>query len=117
MDARICAARLTNAAEVARAAVRASPTPAAFISRFAHLSRQRYFPVPVSGIVWFAFAALSKIVTVLASGPFDFGANCSVSVQCAVGARVAWQVVAFFFGNANDGKSVTVASGLPKVMV
>ena len=52
------------------------------------LPRQLYFPAPLSGIVWFAFPALSKIVTVPASGPFFLGENCRVSVQLPFGGRV-----------------------------
>src|ERR1700722_11106701 len=46
MDSRICAGWLTNAAEVARAAAPAVPSPAASISRFALHRGPALFPGP-----------------------------------------------------------------------
>jgi hypothetical protein len=50
-------------------------------------------PLPLSGITWFAFPALSKIVTLDDFGPTEVGPNCSISLHFFFGKSCAPQVV------------------------
>jgi len=74
--------------------------------------------VPVREINWFAFAALSEIVTVSTVGPGEAGMNCTVSVHFFCGNSCKGQFVAPVLGNPNTCGLVagTDANGLPNVI-
>lgn len=55
---------------------------------------QRYLPDPVSGIVWFAFAASSCTVTAEDTTPCTAGINCTVNWQLFCGNNCCGQFVA-----------------------
>ena len=82
----------------------------------AHIARQgRHSPLPLSGITWFAFPALSKIVTVEDRGPFEVGANCSVSLHFLFGCSCEGQVVPTDLNSCGFAGGKT-AIGFAKVM-
>ena len=57
----------------------------------AHRPAHLYFPVPVSGISWFAFPALSKMVSVERFRPVEDGQNSTVSLHFFFGISCAGQ--------------------------
>jgi hypothetical protein len=76
---------------------------------------QLHSPFPLSGITWFAFPALSKIVTLEDFDPTEFGPNCSVSLHFFFGKSCAPQVVAIDLNSCGLVGGNTVI-GLSKVI-
>ena len=74
-------------------------------------------PVPCSGTFWFAFAALSKIVSVEFFRPVEAGTNITLILHFFPGRSFLRQVVACA-GNPNSCGLVvgTFASGFPKMI-
>ena len=69
-------------------------------------------------MVWLAFDALSKMVTVSPTRPAETGMNCTVSVHFFCGSSCGGQFVAFVLGNPNTcGLATgTDASGFANVI-
>ena len=76
----------------------------------------RYLPVPLSGIIWGAFAALSEIVTAEGTKPRTAGINCTVSKQLCFGNNCSWQFVAPFPNPNTCGVVTGTENGLVKVI-
>ena len=73
-----------------------------------------HFPLPRNWITWFAFPALSKIVTAENFRPGDAGANSAVSLHFFFGKSCAGQVQVT--SNSCGLLAGTIAIGFPKVI-